>query len=56
MKILLEHGANPNLVDHNGSSPLHLASWTGDYEIVNMLISNNDLKAQINLAVNNFDH
>lgn len=38
----MEHGANPNVVDHNGSSPLHLASWTGDYEIVDMLISINN--------------
>ena len=49
--LLLEHGANPNIVDHNGSSPLHLASWTGDYEVVNMLIANANQKADINLKV-----
>ncbi|KAI2808806.1 Ankyrin repeat [Blomia tropicalis] len=49
VNLLLEHGANPNIVDHNGSSPLHLASWTGDYEVVNMLITTVNQKADINL-------
>lgn len=50
--MLLEHGANPNVVDHNGSPPLHLAAWTGDYEIVELLanIANNHQRTDINLA------
>lgn len=54
--LLLEHGANPNIVDQNGSSPLHLASWTGDYEVVKLLIgqgstgnANHRQSADINL-------
>lgn len=52
VRLLLDHGANPNVVDHNGSSPLHLAAWTGDYEIVELLanIINNHQKADINLV------
>lgn len=52
MRTLLEHGANSNIVDHNGSSPLHLASWTGDYEIVDILIGpTGNGCADINLKV-----
>lgn len=49
--VLLRHDANPNLVDHKGSSPLHLAAWTGDHEIVSMLLTQSFHVPNINLKV-----
>ena len=37
VKILLEHEANPNLVDAKGWSPVLLAAKLGDFEIIRML-------------------
>ena len=49
--VLLRHDANPNLVDNKGSSPLHLAAWTGDHEIVSMLLTQSFHVPNINLKV-----
>ena len=38
MKILLEYGANPNLKDANGQTPLHLAIADDKIEIVKLLL------------------
>lgn len=38
-KALLEKGANPNLADSNGITPLHFATMAENYELVNMLIA-----------------
>lgn len=38
-KLLLEHGANPNVEDSStGTSPLHDAAWTGFLETVQLLV------------------
>uniref|UniRef100_A0AAR5P9E4 Uncharacterized protein n=1 Tax=Dendroctonus ponderosae TaxID=77166 RepID=A0AAR5P9E4_DENPD len=39
VRLLLEHDASPNIVDSKGSSPLHLAAWSGNLEIVKLLLS-----------------
>ncbi len=49
--MLLSHDANPNIVDNKGSTPLHLAAWTGDYEIVNMLLTQSSHVPNVNLKV-----
>jgi hypothetical protein len=36
---LLEHGANPNICDHNRSTPLHQASSRGWLEVARLLLS-----------------
>jgi ankyrin repeat protein len=33
LKLLIEKGANINIVDENGSIPLHFAAREGRYEI-----------------------
>jgi len=37
--LLLEHGANPNVVDSIGSTPLMECSWQGNVLLVNALLS-----------------
>ena len=37
-KLLLDHGANPNLKNTNGSTPLHLACRRGNKGIVSLLL------------------
>lgn len=49
--LLLSHEANPNVVDNKGSSALHLAAWTGDYEIVSMLLTQSSHVPNVNLKV-----
>uniref|UniRef100_A0ACD5U2M4 Uncharacterized protein n=1 Tax=Avena sativa TaxID=4498 RepID=A0ACD5U2M4_AVESA len=38
-KYLLDHGADPGKVCHDGLSPLHLAAGTGDCETVELLLA-----------------
>lgn len=37
-RILFEHGANPDLEDHNGQTPLYYAARGGKIETVEFLI------------------
>ncbi|KAL6634308.1 hypothetical protein ACP70R_026979 [Stipagrostis hirtigluma subsp. patula] len=39
LKYLLDHGANPNIADHEGLSPLHCAAEIGDCEMVELLLA-----------------
>lgn len=39
VKLLLEYDASPNIVDSKGSSPLHLAAWSGNVDIVRLLLT-----------------
>lgn len=36
--LLLAHGASMNAMDFKGSSPLHLAAWAGNLEVVRILL------------------
>lgn len=47
-KTLLEMGANPNLADKNGLTPLHLATMAESEELVSMLINYNADKYKMN--------
>ena len=38
VRLLLEHGANPNAEDNEGWTPLHLASSDGHTTIVRLLL------------------
>lgn len=40
MKILLEYGANPNIQDEYGATPLHSASMLGNLKMVEILLEN----------------
>ena len=39
VELLLKHGANPNLQDENGNTPLIIASFYGLTDIVQLLLS-----------------
>lgn len=51
MLLLLAHDASPNVTDHKGSSPLHLAAWTGNTEIVKLLLVQSNVQPNVNLTV-----
>ena len=38
VRVLLEHGANPNAPDKFGETALHIASWHGDITVVKLLL------------------
>ena len=38
-KVLIEQGSDPAVVDETGSTPLHVASFTGDVSILKKLLS-----------------
>ncbi|XP_023314792.1 ankyrin-1-like isoform X2 [Trichogramma pretiosum] len=43
IKLLLKHGANPNLTDKYGSTPLHIISWKyGDADLAKTFFDIND--------------
>ena len=39
MKILLENGADPNIVNKSGAAAIHYASGQGDTEAVKLLLA-----------------
>lgn len=39
VKLLLDHGANPNSVSKKGYTALHVAAWSGHVECVELLIA-----------------
>lgn len=53
VKLLLQYEASTNVVDAKGSSPLHLAAWAGDAEIVRLILSQGPSVPKVNLAVSN---
>ena len=40
-ELLLDHGADPNISDENGATPLHRAASKGNLEIVKLLLQFN---------------
>jgi len=38
VKMLLDHGANPNIVERGGYTPLHAAAQDGDVEMIRILL------------------
>ena len=51
VNLLLEYGANVNLVDTKGSSCLHLAAWIGNGDIVLAILTQSAFRPNINLQV-----
>ena len=59
VKILLDYGADPNIREQGGHTPLHAAAQNGDEEIIRMLLyrgadfslTNNDGKTALDLAM-----
>ena len=51
VELLLSYEASCNSADDKGSSPLHLASWAGFKEIVEMLLTKGPSIANVNLTV-----
>lgn len=41
LAVLLDHAADPDLVDRDGRAALHFAAWSGDYGATNSLIQHN---------------
>lgn len=54
MKLLLQYEASTNVVDAKGSSPLHLAAWAGDAEIVRLILTQGPSVPKVNLTVSKF--
>lgn len=53
MELLLTNEASANIVDVKGSSPLHLAAWSGNVDIVRMLLCHGPSIPNVNLMVRN---
>ena len=51
VQLLLAHEASTNIVDVKGSSPLHLAAWTGNVDIVRLLLCHGPSVPNVNLVV-----
>ena len=59
VKMLLEHGADPNIREQGGYTPLHAAAQNGDEEMIRLLLYNgsdltiksNDGKTALDLAI-----
>ena len=47
----MSYEASCNSADDKGSSPLHLAAWAGNKEIVDMLLTKGPSIANVNLTV-----
>lgn len=50
VKLLLDHDAYTNIIDSKGSTPLHLAAWSGNTDIVKLLL-NAHITCDVNLKV-----
>ena len=50
VRLLLEHEASVNIVDSKGSSPLHLAAWSGNADIARSLLKGSSV-CNVNLTV-----
>ncbi|CAD1478766.1 unnamed protein product, partial [Heterotrigona itama] len=50
VKLLLQYEASTNVVDAKGSSPLHLAAWAGDAEIVRLILTQGPSVPKVNLT------
>jgi len=55
VRLLLQYEASTNVVDAKGSSPLHLAAWAGDAEIVRLILSQGPSVPKVNLAVSSLN-
>uniref|UniRef100_UPI0037E708C4 cyclin-dependent kinase 4 inhibitor C n=1 Tax=Semicossyphus pulcher TaxID=241346 RepID=UPI0037E708C4 len=61
VRVLLDHGADPNLVDGEGNLPLHLAAKEGHLQVIQLLIertanprtTNDEGKTAAGLALEN---
>ena len=51
VELLLSYEASCNSADDKGSSPLHLAAWAGNKDIVDMLLTKGPSIANVNLTV-----
>jgi len=51
VELLLAHEASTNIVDLKGSSPLHLAAWSGNEDIVRLLLQHEMAPPNVNLQV-----
>lgn len=51
VELLLSYEASTNIVDTKGSSPLHLAAWTGNLDIVRTLLCHGPSVPNVNLMV-----
>lgn len=49
--LLLSHEASANSVDHKGCTPLHLAAWSGNAEIVKILLTHGPSFPSVNQMV-----
>lgn len=48
---MLQYEASTNVVDAKGSSPLHLAAWAGNAEIVRLILTQGPSVPKVNLTV-----
>ena len=51
VELLLSYEASCNSADDKGSSPLHLAAWAGNRDIVDMLLTKGPSISNVNLTV-----
>lgn len=51
VELLLTNEASANIVDVKGSSPLHLAAWSGNVDVVRMLLCHGPSIPNVNLMV-----
>ena len=56
VELLLSYEASCNSADDKGSSPLHLAAWAGNKEIVDVLLTKGPSIANVNLTVSSTLH